>query len=86
MEIRFCGAARQVTGSMFLLEGSGHSILIDCGLAQGEDERQMGTAFPFIPSQIVAVLLTLAHIDHSGRLPQLVKEGFCGTIYATGAT
>ncbi len=86
MEIRFCGAARQVTGSMFLLEGSGHSILIDCGLAQGEDERQMGTAFPFKPSQIEAVLLTHAHIDHSGRLPQLVKEGFCGTIYATGAT
>lgn len=86
MQIRFCGAARHVTGSSFLLESAGHNILIDCGLAQGEDEKDAGDSFPFKPSQIDAVLLTHAHIDHSGRLPQLVKEGFVGTIYATNAT
>ena len=84
MDIRFCGAARHVTGSMFLLESRDHSILVDCGMSQGEDEKDCGTSFPFSPSSIDFVLLTHAHIDHSGRLPQLVKEGFSGTIYATG--
>ena len=90
MDIRFCGAARHVTGaarhvtgSMFLLESRDHSILVDCGMSQGEDEKDCGTSFPFSPSSIDFVLLTHAHIDHSGRLPQLVKEGFSGTIYAT---
>lgn len=86
MDIRFCGAARHVTGSMFLLESRDHSILVDCGMSQGEDEKDCGTSFPFSPSSIDFVLLTHAHIDHSGRLPQLVKEGFSGTIYATSAT
>ena len=86
MNIRFCGAARCVTGSMFLLETETLNILIDCGLAQGEDEKKAGDSFPFSASMIDAVLLTHAHIDHSGRLPQLVKEGYQGTIYCTKAT
>lgn len=86
MDIRFCGAARHVTGSMFLVESRDHAILVDCGLSQGEDAKEMGDAFPFDPASIDCVLLTHAHIDHSGRLPQLVKEGFAGTIYATKAT
>ncbi len=86
MTLTFCGAARQVTGSMFLLETKEFRILIDCGLSQGEDEKKSGDTFPFSPSSIDLVLLTHAHIDHSGRLPQLVKEGFKGTIYATRAT
>ena len=86
MDIRFCGAARHVTGSMFLVESKDHAILVDCGLSQGEDAKEMGDAFPFDPASIDCVLLTHAHIDHSGRLPQLVKEGFAGTIYATKAT
>ena len=86
VELTFCGAARQVTGSMFLLQAGGFNILIDCGLSQGEDEKVIGDVFPFRPTSIDYVLLTHAHIDHSGRLPQLVKEGFRGTIYATKAT
>lgn len=86
MNLTFCGAARQVTGSMFLLETKEHSILIDCGLSQGEDEKKTGDGFPFKPSSIEYLLLTHAHIDHSGRIPQLVKEGFCGTVYCTSAT
>ena len=86
MTLTFCGAARQVTGSMFLLETKEFRILVDCGLSQGEDEKKSGDTFPFSPSSIDLVLLTHAHIDHSGRLPQLVKEGFKGTIYATRAT
>ena len=75
MTLTFCGAARQVTGSMFLLETKEFRILIDCGLSQGEDEKKAGDTFPFSPASIDLVLLTHAHIDHSGRLPQLVKEG-----------
>lgn len=86
MTLTFCGAARQVTGSMFLLETKEFRILVDCGLSQGEDEKKAGDTFPFSPASIDLVLLTHAHIDHSGRLPQLVKEGFKGTIYATRAT
>lgn len=86
MKITFSGAARCVTGSCFLVETATDRILVDCGLAQGQDEKSVGTVFPFSPSSIDAVILTHAHIDHSGRLPQLVKEGFSGPIYSTGAT
>ena len=86
MKITFAGAARCVTGSCFLLESGNERILIDCGLGQGQDEKVIGDVFPFSPSSISAVILTHAHIDHSGRLPQLVKEGFNGLIYSTGAT
>ena len=86
MKLTFLGAARFVTGSCYLLEASGLKILIDCGLAQGQDAKICGNTFPFDPKTIDYVLLTHAHIDHSGRLPQLVKEGFKGSIFTTSAT
>ena len=86
MTLTFLGAARFVTGSMYLLEAGGLKILTDCGMLQGRDEKKTGNAFSFRPSEIDYVLLTHAHIDHSGRIPQLVKEGFKGTILTTSAT
>ena len=86
MKLTFLGAARFVTGSCYLLEASELKILIDCGLAQGQDEKKCGNTFPFDPKTIDYVILTHAHIDHSGRLPQLVKEGFNGSIITTSAT
>ena len=85
MNISFLGAARQVTGSCFLLEGLGQKILIDCGMAQGPDlfERQTLSVFP---PDIDCVLLTHAHIDHSGLLPLLTSSGFRGVIHTTSAT
>ena len=86
MEITFFGAARHVTGSCTMVRCAGTTILIDCGLPQGSDEKDSGMDFPFSPAQIDYVLLTHAHIDHSGRMPLLNKEGFRGTIYCTAAT
>lgn len=83
MLLKFCGAAREVTGSNYLLEAAGHRILIDCGMHQGENEDANDDPFPYAANSIDAVLLTHAHIDHSGRIPKLVKEGFRGKIYAT---
>ena len=85
MQLVFYGADKEVTGSCHCLEACGKKILIDCGLYQGESESENGT-LPFYASQIDAVLITHAHIDHSGRLPLLVKDGYQGKIYATGAT
>jgi metallo-beta-lactamase family protein len=85
MQLVFYGADKEVTGSCHCLEACGKRILIDCGLYQGESESE-NRSFPFYPSQIDAVVITHAHIDHSGRLPLLVKEGFQGKIYATGKT
>ncbi|TAF63597.1 MAG: MBL fold metallo-hydrolase [Cytophagales bacterium] len=95
MRLTFWGAARQVTGSMYLLElEDDYKILIDCGLdthrkpndTTEQETQKLGSMFPFEASQIRAVLLTHAHIDHSGYLPNLVREGFEGTIYCTQPT
>ena len=86
--LRFLGATDTVTGSRYLLEGAGRRILIDCGLFQGFKrirDRNRGP-FPVLPSSIDAVLLTHAHLDHSGYVPALVRDGFQGTVHATAAT
>ncbi len=88
MELQFFGAAREVTGSQFLLSVNGKRILIDCGLYQGRRKEafEINRNLPFNPSEIDVLLLTHAHIDHSGNIPNLVKNGFAGHIYATSAT
>jgi metallo-beta-lactamase family protein len=86
MNITFFGAARTVTGSCTLVECAGKQLLVDCGLPQGNDEKKIGLDLPFNAAHIDFVLLTHAHIDHSGRIPLLVKEGFRGRIFCTEAT
>jgi len=86
MNITFFGAAQQVTGSCTLLECAGKYILVDCGLPQGNDEEESGIELPFVASSIDYLLLTHAHIDHSGRIPLLIKDGFKGKILTTEAT
>src|SRR5437867_8689485 len=86
--VTFWGAARSVTGSMHRLDAVGRSLLLDCGLFQGPraESRHRNRDFPFPPKQIDAVLLSHAHIDHCGNLPNLVRQGFKGPIYCTPAT
>ena len=88
MEIKFLGAAGRVTGSCFLISAGGHRILLECGLIQGSDdeEAQNRAPFGFDPKSLDAVVLSHAHIDHSGRLPLLMKQGFRGPIYTHHAS
>jgi len=85
MKLSFYGGAREVTGSCHGVEVNDKRILVDCGLQQGVDNG-LGQNFPFHPGEVSKVVLTHAHIDHSGRLPLLVKQGFHGKIYATEPT
>ena len=88
MNITFLGATKTVTGSNILLEGAGKKIIIDCGLYQGKakEERENYADFPFNVNEIDYMLLTHAHIDHSGRIPKLYVDGYRGPIFATKAT
>ena len=87
MKLTIYGAARQVTGSMHLLELAKYKILIDCGLDYEKDHNiQLNEDFPFNPAEIDVVILTHAHIDHSGNLPTLVRLGFSGQILCTPPT
>ena len=85
MKLNFYGADQCVTGSCHCLEVNGKNILIDCGLQQGRDEVN-NEALPFHPGSIDFVLITHAHIDHTGRVPMLVKQGFRGRILTTRLT
>lgn len=85
MKLQFIGAAHEVTGSCTLLEVGGRHYLIDCGMEQGIDVFQ-NIPLPISPREVDAVFLTHAHIDHSGMIPRLYKDGFRGIVYATEAT
>ncbi len=85
MKLTFIGAAHEVTGSCTLLEACGKKILIDCGMEQGRDTYQ-NSELPVSPSEIDAICLTHAHIDHSGMIPAMFSRGYLGPIYATEAT
>lgn len=87
MKIKFCGAAKSVTGSCHLITTDKYKILLDCGQFQGGEETEaLNQDFPFDPAEIDFVLLSHAHIDHSGRIPLLVKRGFQGLVYCTDST
>ncbi|MBN1543729.1 MBL fold metallo-hydrolase [candidate division KSB1 bacterium] len=88
MQISFMGGAQTVTGSKHLLSVNGKRLLVECGLFQGrrQESRERNQSFLFDPAKVDALLLTHAHIDHSGNIPNLVKQGFNGPIYATAAT
>lgn len=88
MRLTFHGAAQEVTGSMHLLEVNGQRILLECGLYQGPraETYDRNLHFPFDPTTIDVVVLSHAHIDHAGNLPNLVKQGFQGNIWCTAAT
>jgi metallo-beta-lactamase family protein len=88
VDVTFIGAARTVTGSLHLIEHNKQKFLLDCGMFQGhrEEAERINSTFPFKPKDIKAVILSHAHIDHSGNLPNLVKRGFGGPIFCTSAT
>lgn len=88
MKITFLGAAKTVTGSNFLVEACGKKFLVDCGMYQGKatEEKDNDDSFLFNVQEIDFMLLTHAHIDHSGRIPKLYNEGYRNTVYATKAT
>ncbi len=88
MKLTFFGAAGEVTGSCHILDVRDKRILLDCGMIQGapKNEARNRDPFPFDAKKIDAVILSHAHIDHSGRLPLLVKRGFKGPVYCQNAT
>lgn len=88
MKVRFCGATQGVTGSCHLLMTDRHNVLLDCGQFQGgkSQEKLNYEPFPFDPSSVEAMVLSHAHIDHCGRIPLLVKQGFKGSIYCSKPT
>lgn len=88
MKLTFYGATQNVTGSMFLIEHNDKKILVECGLYQGkrQESEELNKNFPFDPVSIDMLLVSHAHIDHSGNIPNLVKQGFKGDIVATHAT
>ncbi len=86
MRVTFLGAARMVTGSCYLVEAGGLRLLVDCGMFQGGEEELNSQPFGFDPALLDGVILTHAHIDHSGRLPLLVKQGYRGPIYTHPAS
>ena len=85
MQLTFLGATHEVTGSCYYLEGGGSKFLVDCGMEQGPNFFE-NKEIPVPPSDLDFVLLTHAHIDHSGNLPKLYAEGFRGAVYATSGT
>ena len=85
MKITFIGATHEVTGSCTLLENEGKYYLVDCGMEQGVDLYE-NEPLPVKPEEIGAVFVTHAHIDHTGMLPKLYKDGFRGQVFATEAT
>ena len=89
MKVKFCGAAQEVTGSTHLITlDNGYTILLDCGLYQGHDKdmEDFNAKWLFDPKEIDCLILSHAHIDHCGRIPKLVKDGFRGNIFSTHAT
>src|SRR5210317_1860881 len=89
MDIKFCGAAREVTGSAHLITlDDGYKILLDCGLFQGRRKtmKHFNESWYFKPEEVDCMVLSHAHIDHSGRIPKLVGDGFKGLIHCTHAT
>lgn len=88
MKLTFFGAAQRTTGSKYLLEVNGHRLLLECGMYQGHREKsvQYNTQLPFAAGEVSALILSHAHIDHSGIVPVLCREGFRGPIYCTEAT
>jgi metallo-beta-lactamase family protein len=88
MRITFYGAAQEVTGSMVMVEVNGKQVLLECGLFQGRRSEmyERNLRFPFDPREVDALILSHAHIDHSGNIPNLVKQGFKGNIWCTAAT
>lgn len=88
MQLTFLGATGTVTGSKYLVSTSDKKLLVDCGLFQGYKQLRLRNwaPLPIAPRDVDAVILTHAHLDHSGYLPLLVKNGFKGTVYCSEAT
>ena len=86
--LQFLGGAGTVTGSLYLVRAGSHTFLLECGLFQGprQQARQINSTFPFSPQDVEFLLLSHAHIDHSGNIPTLARQGFRGKIYTTSAT